>query len=95
VRNYETMYVLRPDLEQERMAELVTRFQGVVSEQGGELTELKEMGRRRLAYEIDGVREGFYVLMHFAAENDVTSELERVFRITDGVLRYLTVREGE
>jgi small subunit ribosomal protein S6 len=95
MRQYETMYVLKPDLEAEQTAELVSKYQSLVTEHGGEIVQLQELGKRRMAYEIDSYREGFYVLMQFNANTDFTKELERVLRIDDNVLRYLTVRVGE
>ncbi|MCL6631764.1 MAG: 30S ribosomal protein S6 [Alicyclobacillus herbarius] len=95
MRQYETMYVLTPDLEPEQTSELVSKYQALVSERGGQIDELQEIGKRRLAYEINKYREGYYVLMRYTADTDVSKELERVLRIEDAVLRYLTVRLGE
>jgi small subunit ribosomal protein S6 len=95
MRQYETMYVLKPDLEPEQTAELVAKYQSLVTERGGQIDELQEIGKRRLAYEIKKYREGYYVLMRYTADTDMTKELERVMRIEDSVLRYLTVRLGE
>ncbi len=95
MRKYETMYVLRPDLEAEKTQELVQRFNDVVTNQQGEIEEVSEWGKRRLAYEIEGHREGHYVLMHYSADTDVSKELERLFRISDDVIRYLTTRVDE
>lgn len=95
MRNYETMYILKPELEQELTASLVAKYQTLVTEHGGTIDQVQEMGKRRLAYEINDNRDGFYVLMHYTAGTDVTQELERVMRIDDNVLRYLTVRKGE
>ena len=92
VRKYETLYVLRPDLEPEKTQEHVERFKGIVAENGGELTELNEWGKRRLAYEIEGHREGYYVIMQYDAPTDLSAELERLFRISDDVMRYITTR---
>ncbi len=95
MRQYETMYVLKPDVEPEQTAELVAKYQSLVTEHGGVIDQLQEIGKRRLAYEIDKNREGYYVLMQYSADTDFTKELERVLRIEDAVLRYLTVRLGE
>jgi len=95
MRQYETMYVLKPDLEEEKTAELVAKYQSLVTEHGGQIDELQEMGKKRLAYEIEKFREGYYVLMKYTADTDFTRELERVMRIEDDMLRYLTVRLGE
>ncbi|MDP9727884.1 30S ribosomal protein S6 [Alicyclobacillus tolerans] len=95
MRQYETMYILKPELESEQISSLVEKYQSLVTEHGGQIDELQEIGKRRLAYEIDRHREGFYVLMKYSSDTDVTNELERVMRIEDNVLRYLTVRLGE
>ncbi|WAH36990.1 30S ribosomal protein S6 [Alicyclobacillus dauci] len=95
MRQYETMYILNPTLESEQTAELVQKYQTLISNQGGQIDELQEIGKRRLAYEIEGNREGYYVLVQYTADTDVSKELERVMRIDDNVVRYLTVRVGE
>lgn len=95
MRKYETLYVLRPDLEAEKTQEVVGRFKDIVTTHGGVLGEVNEWGKRRLAYEIDRLREGYYVIMNFESDTDITSELERLFRISDDVIRYLTVRLEE
>jgi len=95
MRQYETMYILKTELDSEQTSALVAKFQSLVTEHGGQIDQVQEIGKRRLAYEIDRQREGFYVLMQFSTDKEITSELERVMRIEDSVLRYLTVRIGE
>jgi small subunit ribosomal protein S6 len=91
MRQYETMYILQPELEEEERKALMERFQSVITEQGGTVDKQTEMGKRRLAYEIGGNREGFYVVVNYSAPATAPQELERVLRISDHVLRYLTV----
>ncbi|MGZ4135086.1 MAG: 30S ribosomal protein S6 [Tumebacillaceae bacterium] len=86
------MYVLQPDLLQEKLDDLVNKFQQVVIQNGGTINQLQEIGKRRLAYEIAGVHEGYYVLMMYSGSTGIAGELERVFKISENVLRYLTVR---
>jgi small subunit ribosomal protein S6 len=95
MRKYEVMYIVRPDLEEEATKAIVERFQKVTTDNGGEIVNLKEMGKRRLAYEINDFREGFYVLMNINAEPAVVSELERLFNISEDVIRHLVVKEEE
>ncbi|GAB7388512.1 30S ribosomal protein S6 [Bacillaceae bacterium] len=95
MRKYEVMYILRPDLEEEKIKGNVERFKNFVTENGGEVTNLEEMGKRRLAYEIQKYREGYYVVMNFAASAEVVSEIGRLMRISDDILRHLIVREDE
>lgn len=95
MRKYETMYIIRPDLEEEARTQLVERFSTLVKDQGGELAEVKEWGIRKMAYPIQDFKEGYYVLVYFSAQPEVVAELERVFKITDPVIRYMTIRQGE
>jgi small subunit ribosomal protein S6 len=95
MRKYEVMYIVRPDLEEEATKAIVERFQNVATDNGGEIVNLKDMGKRRLAYEINDFREGFYVLMNINAEPAVVSELERLFNISEDVIRHLVVKEEE
>jgi small subunit ribosomal protein S6 len=95
MRKYEVMYVVRPTLEEEATKALVERFQNVTTDNGGEIVTLKEIGKRRLAYEINDFREGYYVLMNINAEPAVVSELDRLFRINEDVIRHIVVREEE
>lgn len=93
MRKYEVMYVVKPDIEQDVLKELVEKFQKLITENGGEIQKLTEMGKKRLAYEIDDYKEGYYVLVYFNSEPNVVAELERVFRITENVIRYLIVKD--
>ncbi|HHW71393.1 MAG TPA: 30S ribosomal protein S6 [Clostridiales bacterium] len=95
MRKYETMYIIDPTLEEEAIHEVVERFSNLIKDQGGEVEKIDEWGKRRLAYPIKDHREGYYVVMNFSAEADVPQELERVYKITDSVLRYLIIREDD
>ncbi|MFO7263958.1 MAG: 30S ribosomal protein S6 [Bacillaceae bacterium G1] len=95
MRPYEAMFILRPDLEEEAIKELVARFQEIVTSRGGEVTQVNEMGRRRLAYPIKHFREGYYVVLNFNSKPDASEELNRVARITDSVIRHMIIRDDE
>ena len=88
--NYEAMYILDPALSEEAIAALVAKFKAVV-EANGTVSEIDEWGKRRLAYPINDLNEGHYVLMTFTAAPALPAELDRIFRITDGVMRSLIV----
>ncbi|WP_270167002.1 30S ribosomal protein S6 [Paenibacillus sp. SYP-B4298] len=92
MRKYEVMYIIRPDAEQEAVQALVEKFEGIINN-GGEVTKSDLMGKRRLAYEINKIRDGIYVLVHFNATSEVVNELDRVMKITDEIIRYLIVRD--
>ena len=84
--NYEAMYILDPALSEEAIAALVAKFKAVV-EANGTVSEIDEWGKRRLAYPINDLNEGYYVLMSFDSDAAFPNELARVLRITDGVMR--------
>ena len=90
---YELMYVLNPNLSEEETAGLVEKFKALV-ESNGTLDEMQEMGKRKLAYEINYLSEGYYVLVKFSCGPDFPAELDRILGITDGVIRSLiTLRQ--
>lgn len=91
---YEVMYVLNPNLSEEETTALVEKFKALV-EQNGTLDEMEEMGKRKLAYEINYLTEGYYVLVKFTSGPDFPAELDRIFGITDGVIRSLITKRPE
>ncbi len=84
------MFILRPDLEEENRNNAIEKFKSII-EQDGEIEEVNEWGLKKLAYEIDKLKEGYYVLINFKANTDLPKELERNFRISDHVIRYIVV----
>lgn len=92
MRKYEVMYIIRSDIEQDAVQATIEKFQGIIGN-GGEVTKQEVMGKRRLAYEINKFRDGIYVLVHFNATNEVISELDRVMKISDEIVRYLIVKD--
>ena len=92
--NYEAVYILKPDLGEEGTAAMVAKFKSLVEEKAT-LTEVDEWGKRHLAYPIQDLNEGYYVLMTFSAAPEFPRELDRIFRITDGVMRSMIVCKDE
>ena len=92
--NYEAVYVLNPALDEEQVAALVAKFKAVV-EANGTVSEVDEWGKRRLAYPIDDLMEGYYVLMTFTAAAAVPAELDRIFRISEDVMRSMIICKDE
>ena len=88
--NYEAVYILDPALSEEQIAALVGKFKTLI-ENNGTIDSIDEWGKRRLAYPINDLMEGYYVLMTFNAAAAIPAELDRIFRITDGVMRSLIV----
>ncbi len=91
---YELMYIINPNLSEEETAAVVEKFKALV-EQNGTLEEMEEMGKRKLAYEINYISEGYYVLVKFTSGPEFPAELDRVLGITDGILRSLITRRPE
>ena len=87
--NYEAVYILDPAMNEEQIAAMVEKFKKVV-EANGTVSEVEEWGKRRLAYPINDLNEGYYVLMNMEVKPEFPAELERVMKITEGVLRCLT-----
>ena len=95
MNQYEVMYVIDPTLEDGARVELINRFSELVKKNGDEVDRVDEWGKRRLAYAINYKTEGYYVLMTFTSEPSFPKELDRVLRITDGIMRSLIVCKGE
>ena len=95
MRAYETLYIIRPELDEEQNGTVIEKFKSLVVNNGGEIAKLDKWGKRRLAYEIKHSREGLYVLMEFNGKAEIAAELDRVFRITDEVIKHMTINKGE
>ncbi len=95
MNKYELALIINAKLEDEARAEVVEKIKGYITRFGGTITEVDEWGKKRLAYEIQKMREGFYYFIKFDAEPDCPGELEKRVRIQDNVLRFLCVRQDE
>jgi small subunit ribosomal protein S6 len=91
VRRYETTFILRSDLGEAQVKDSIKRFQGVIAAGGGEILETDEWGFRELAYRIHNEHRGYYVRLDYAAAGPVMNEVERNLKLSDSVLRYLSV----
>jgi small subunit ribosomal protein S6 len=91
VRRYETIFILRSDLGETQVKDSIKRFEGLVATGGGEMLETDEWGFRELAYRIHNERRGYYVRLDYAATGPVMNEVERNLKLSDSVLRYLSV----
>jgi len=90
--DYEVTYIVRPNLEETEVDTRIEQLAETLRQNGGEVVgEIEKMGKRRLAYEIDDVREGFYVVMKFKSEPATAKELERQMRLNEDVMRALLI----
>ena len=94
MNRYETIYIIKPTVEEEGVKALIEKFKGIV-EGNGEVESLDEWGKRKLAYLIEDFAEGFYVYMKYKADQSVPKELDRVFGITEDILRHMIIRIEE
>ena len=94
-RIYEVVFIIDPDTPDEEIKRLTENLQGIVTDQGGTITKSEIMGRRQLAYQIGRKNEGVYVLFEIEGTGREIAELERRMRVSDQVIRYLTVRVDE
>ena len=90
--SYEALFVVRPDLGEEATSAVVNKFTSLIADNGGAVESVNAWGKRRLAYPIEKINEGYYVLVNFKSEPTLPLELNRVFGITDEIMRYLVVR---
>ena len=88
--SYETLFVVDLQLGEEGVAALVEKFKNLIAE-NGTVTEVNEWGKRRLAYPINDQNDGYYVLVNFTAAPEFPAELNRVYHITEGILRIIVV----
>jgi small subunit ribosomal protein S6 len=95
MRHYETTYILRPNLGEEQFTEIIDRTNAIVTNDGGAIICLDRLGVKRMAYEINKEIQGYYVYINYAAPGKTVDEIERIFRIDDRVLRYLTLKLGD
>ena len=94
INNYETIFVIDASLEEDKITALVEKFKSLISD-AGEIESVDEWGKRRLAYPINDLNEGFYTLINFTSAPEFPAELERVYGITDGILRNIVIRSEE
>lgn len=96
MRTYEIMYIVRPNIEEDAKKALVERFNGILASEGSEVLEEKDWGKRRLAYEINGFKEGFYNIVRIKTDNNKsTDEFQRLAKINDDIIRYIVIREDQ
>jgi small subunit ribosomal protein S6 len=92
-RNYEALYIVRPDLKDEEVQKIADKFKKVAEDKGATVSKAEKWEKRKLAYEIAGLKEGNYIIMNFEAGPDVPAELNRLMKISDDVVRHQIVKQ--
>jgi len=94
-RSYEIMFIVRPDVEEADLDKLIEGFSANITSGGGEVKTVEKMGRRRLAYTVRKFNDGFYVLLTIGAAGSLIAEIERRLRVSEPVIKFITVRMDE
>ncbi len=92
MNKYESVIIVNPSLDEEKVKSLIDKFSDLINKHG-KVTKVDNMGKRKLAYEVKKNREGIYVVFYFEAEPSLIAELERNYRITDEVIKFIVVRD--
>ena len=95
MNKYELIYIIDTAVEETARKELIEKFNGIIAANGGEVVKVEEWGKRKLAYAINYITEGYYVLISFTSAPDFPKELDRILGITDGIIRSMIVCKGE
>lgn len=92
VNKYESIFIINSEIGEENVKALVEKFKNLL-ETSAQLESIDEWGKRRLAYPINDKNEGYYVLVNFSAEPEFPHELERIYKITDGIIKYMIIKK--
>lgn len=94
MNKYESIIIINPNVDEEGMKALVSKFTDLINTDG-KVEKVDELGKRKLAYEVKKNAEGFYVVFYFEANTSLIAELERNYRITDEVIKFMTVKQDD
>ncbi len=95
MNNYETVFIVTPVLSEAQVQEVADKFQGVITENGGQIVNREDWGLKKLAYPIQKKTTGFYFLIEFAAEGEIINKLETQYRRDERVIRFLTFKQDK
>lgn len=95
MNKYESVIIINPNIADDEIKVIIENLKKIITDNNGSITKVEELGKKKLAYEIKKCKEGYYVVIYFEAEPKVISELERVYRIKDEIIKYMTIRTDE
>ncbi len=95
MRKYETIFISNSDLQEKKQKELFEKAQTIIAQQNGKLIDFDEWGNKKLAYEIKKKTHGYYVCMTYEGTGEVVDELERIFRLDDNILKFMTILKND
>ena len=94
MNKYESVVIINPSVTEDAMKEVIKKYTDIINNEG-KVESVDEMGKKRLAYEIKKNKEGYYVVFHFEAKPELIAELERNYRITDEVIKFMTIKQED
>ena len=94
MNKYETVFIINPNVEDGGVKALIEKFSNLINNDG-KVEKVDELGKKKLAYDIKKNKEGIYVVINFEANPELIKELERIYRITDDVIKFIVVRKDE
>lgn len=92
---YESMFILRPNLTDEDAEKVITKMKGVIERSGGEILNMENWKKRKLAYQVEKEKKGIYIILQFKGDGKLVNELERNYRLEDAVIKFLTTKLDE
>lgn len=95
MKNYEIMYIIRPNIEEEAQKGTIERFNGILTDNGATIDKVDELGSRRLAYEINDFRDGYYVVINFKGDQNAVNEFDRQAKFSEDIIRHIVIRVDE
>ena len=95
MKKYESVIIINPSLDEQGIKDVITKFTDLINNNNGKVENVDEMGKRKLAYEIKKQSEGYYVVYTFEANPEFIKELERIYRITDSIMKFITIRKED
>lgn len=94
MNKYESVIIIKPNLDEEEIKNIIQKVKDIIK-QNGTVTQVDKMGIKKLAYEISKNKEGYYVVIYFEADPSIISELERYYRITENIIKFITVKKDD
>ncbi|MBP2078618.1 30S ribosomal protein S6 [Oceanobacillus polygoni] len=95
MRKYEIMYIIRPDMEEDAQTALIERFNKILTDNGAEIAKVEEKGKKRLAYEIQDYRDGYYIIINFSSGEEAVNEFDRLAKFSDDIIRHIAIRDEQ
>lgn len=95
MNKYESVIIIKPNIAEDIIKEIIEKVKKILETNNGTITKVEEIGLKKLAYEIQKSQEGYYIVFEYEIEPTIIAELERYFRITEDVLKFLTIRKDD